>query len=164
MGSLAPIDWPKRMIRIEIGPIPGCKVYSKGGYMKRIIVTLAMTALVSTTLSAPAFADGWGRHYSHGPSAAEVLLWPIAAAITLPAAIIGSVAQATLPPPVVVGGPPQYDYGPAAYAGPRAYYAPAPCPPPRAYREYRGYYAPRGYYEPRGYYGGRGHYYYRDRW
>jgi len=131
---------------------------SKGGYMRKILISLAITALVSTTLSAPAFADGWGRHYSRGPSAAEVLLWPITAAITLPAAIIGSVAQATLPPPVIPGGPPRFDYGPSAYAGPRAYYAPEPYPVPRVYREYRGY------YEPRGYYGGRGYRYYGDRW
>ena len=140
-----------------------------GEYMKKIVVSLAITALLSATISAPAFADGWGRH-SHGSTAADVLLWPIVAALTLPAAIIGTVAQATLPHAVVYGNPSPIVEGPAAYAGPRAYYAPEPCNPSQAYvepREYyapRGYYAARGYYAPRAYYSERGYRTYRGGW
>jgi len=125
--------------------------------MKKLVVSIAVTALV-TAVAAPAFAEGWGRH-SHGAVVADALLWPIAAALTIPAAIIGGVAQATLPHPVIYGSPPPpVVEGPGAYAGPGAYYA------PRVYVEPRVYYVPRGYYAPRAYYPARGYRYYRGGW
>ena len=91
--------------------------------MKRIVATLAAAALITVSVAAPAFADGWGRH-SHGTNVADVLLWPITAALTIPAAIVGTVAQATLPHPVVYEAPVPAYQDPVAYAGPKAYYAP----------------------------------------
>ena len=121
--------------------------------MKRIVVSLAAAALMTASLAAPAFADGWGRH-SHEVTAADVLLWPL----TIPAAIVGSIAQATIPHPVVYEAPVSAYDDPVAYAGPRAYYSPAP----------RGYYAPAPGYRPYGYYdrgyrhGHGGYYHGRD--
>ncbi len=108
--------------------------------MKRIVVSLAAAVLITASVAAPAFADGWGRH-SHEVTAADVLLWPL----TIPAAIIGGIAQATIPHPVVYETPAPVYGGPAVYAGPRAYYAPS------------GYYGRSGHYRPGGYYdrGGR---------
>lgn len=126
--------------------------------MRKIVFSLAVAALLSAVVSEPAFADRWGRH-SRGRDAADALLWPITAALTLPAAIIGTVAQATIPPPFVYGGPPVA--GPADYAGPRAYYY----SPPPVYVVPGGYYEPRVYYAPRRYYHHRGYHHYRGgRW
>ncbi len=103
--------------------------------MKRIAIALAAAVLITASVAAPAFADGWGGH-SRGVTAADVLLWPL----TIPAAIIGGVAQATIPHPVVYEAPAPVYEGPAVYAGPRAYYAPS------------GYYGRGGYYRSGGYY------------
>ena len=134
--------------------------------MKRIVVALAAAALISTTVAAPAFADGWGRH-SHEVTAVDVLLWPI----TIPAAIIGGIAQATIPHPVVYEAPaPAYQEGPAAYAGPRGYYAPSTYYAPRGYYGRSEYYRPGGYYERRNWHGPESRYYtgayggHGDRW
>jgi len=132
--------------------------------MKKIMVSLAVTALLSTTLSAPALAHGWGRYYYHERGVADALLWPITAALTLPAAIVDTVAHATIPPVLFEGAPATVVEGPAAYAGPRAYYAPEPYYSPRVYVAPRGYYGYRSYYVPRGYYRGRFYRPYGYRW
>jgi len=132
--------------------------------MRKTVLTIAALALLSTTISVPAFADGWGRHY-HEMSVGDALLWPITAALTLPAAVVETVAHATIPPVLFDSAPTAVVESPAAYAGPRAYYAPEPYYAPRVYVAPRAYYGPRGYYVSRGYYPGRGYYrVYRDRW
>jgi hypothetical protein len=117
--------------------------------MKKVLSALIIACLVSATSAAPAFADGWrGHHVSvFNP------LWPIAAALTIPAAIIGTVASAVAPVPVGYG----YDAPPAPeiYSGYPTYYA------PRAYYAPRVYVAPRGNY---GYYPYREHRVYRRGW
>jgi len=118
--------------------------------MKRIVVSLAAAILMTASVAAPAFADGWGRH-SHEVTAADVLLWPL----TIPAAIIGGVAQATIPHPVVYETPAPVYRGPAAYVTPGAYYA------PRGYGEWRGDNGYRGHYD-RGYRHDRGGYYHGE--
>jgi hypothetical protein len=115
--------------------------------MRKIIVTFVVATLLSATAAAPVFADGWGesRHERGLPGGP---LWPIVAALSIPAAVIDTVAHVAFPFPGV-----GVTAGPAVYAGPAAYYAPAPEPyyAPRVYVEPRGYYAPRGYYRERGY-------------
>jgi len=136
--------------------------------MRKMTVALAMAALLTTMAAAPAFADGWGYPYHHGGVVVDPLLWPVAAALTLPAAIVGTVANALVPPPVAYGYPAAPAYSaPVAYA---PYYAPRPYPyyygyGPGVYVAPRGYYyGPRGYYYgTRGYYHARGYRYYR-RW
>jgi hypothetical protein len=113
--------------------------------MKRIMVTFIVAALLSATTSATVFADG-GRGYHHGRGGVVVdpfwpITWPIAAALAIPAVVIGTVANVAVPPPV---------YPAPVYSGP-AYYAPGPYYAPRVYVEPRGYYAPRGYYHDRHY-------------
>jgi len=108
--------------------------------MKKTITTLVIACLFSATSVAPVFADGWrGRHVDvFNP------LWPVAAALSIPAAIIGTVAHAVIPVPVGYGyaEPP----APAVSSGYPAYYAPAPYYAPRVYVAPRGYYYPyRGY-------------------
>ncbi len=126
--------------------------------MRKIIIALVMTALASTTAAAPAFAHGWDRPY-YGGVVVDPLLWPITAALTLPAAIVGTVANAVVPHPVTYGYP-----AVPVYAGPAAY-APAPYYAPRVYVAPRGYYYPGGYYyAPRGYYHVRAYRYYRGGW
>ena len=122
--------------------------------MRKIMVALIVTALLSAVAVAPAFANGWDRPYC-GRVVVDPLLWPITAALALPAAIVGTVANAVVPHPVT------YEY-PATpvYAGP-AYYAPEPYYAPRVYVAPRAYYYPRGYYAPRGYYHVRTYRYYR---
>ena len=124
--------------------------------MKRIVATLAAAALITASLAAPAFADGGGRR-SHGPGVADALLWPITAALTIPAAIVGTVAQATIPHPVVYESPAPAYAGPAAYAGPKAYYAPRGCDERR--EEYQS-----RWHEHRDRYDGRDYGRYDDRW
>jgi hypothetical protein len=113
----------------------------KGGCMKKIVVTLIAATLLSATTAAPVFAHGY-----YGRSVVVDPLWPVAAALALPAAILGTVANAITPEPVYVAPPAPVYSGPATYYAPRTYYRP------------RVYYAPRAYYPPRNYYAPR---YYR---
>jgi hypothetical protein len=110
--------------------------------MRKIVTTLIIAGLLSATSVAPAFADGYynGRVDVFNP------LWPVAAALSIPAAIVGAVAN--LPVPVVYGYP-----APVVYSNP--YYQPGP---------YYAPYGPRGYYAPRGYYPYRGYRGYRRGW
>jgi hypothetical protein len=125
-----------------------------GGIMKRIVITLIVATILSATTSATAFADG-GRGYYHGRGGVVVdpfwpITWPIAAALSIPAAVIGTVANVAVPPPLYAP-PPAPVYSGPAYYGPGPYYA------PRVYYAPRGhYYAPRGYYHDRHYRGYRG--------
>jgi hypothetical protein len=130
--------------------------------MKRILTTLAAAALITASAAAPAFADGGGRH-SHGANVADALLWPITAALTLPAAIIGTVAQSTLPHQVVYENS-AFDEGPAAYAGPRAYYAPRDCVERREHYQPRGDHGWGDRHEPGGHYNYRAHGGHGGRW
>src|SRR5208283_3601319 len=152
--------------------------------MRKIVVTLIVASLLSLTSVAPVFAGGWGGWY-HGRGGGFTPLWPITAALAIPAAIIGTVVNlaATVPAPYgyaapeapetyyAPGGyyaprayaPPTAYYAPRAYAPPTAYYAPrAYAPPtryyaPRAYAPPTAYYAPRGYAPPTAYYAPRGY-------
>jgi hypothetical protein len=116
--------------------------------MRKILATLIIASLLSATTVAPSFAGG----YECNP------FWPVAAALTT-AAIIGSVANAAAPSPVVYG----YGAPPATvvYTRPAAYYAPRPYYAPAGYYAARGYAAPRGYYAPRAHYPYRGYRVYR---
>ena len=127
--------------------------------MRRILVALIVACLLSATSAAPVFADGWGGH-SHGRGGGFNPLWPITAAVNaalyIPVAIIGTVAQLAVPGPVGYGyAPPpapvrQVYAGPATYYTPGTYYAPAPTRyfAPAPYYQQRVYAAPKGYYAP----------------
>ncbi len=121
----------------------------KRGYMRKIVATLVVATLLSATASAPAFADGWGGHY-HGRGGGVdpfwPITWPIAAALAIPAAIVGTAAHVAMPPA---------GYGYAAppapvYSRPATYYAPEPTYSTRVYVAPRGYYRERGYRTYRG--------------
>ena len=121
--------------------------------MRKTIVAFIVAALVSAMGAAPAFANGWGSPYPYQQSVVvNPILWPIAAALTLPAAIVGTVANVLVPPPVAYG----YSPAPVYSAPPPAYYPAGPY-----YYAPRVYAAPRAYYAPRGYYHARPYRYYR---
>lgn len=109
--------------------------------MKKIVVTLIAAALLSATTAAPVFAHGYyGRGVVVDP------LWPVAAALALPGAILGTVANAITPAPVYVSPYAPVYSAPATYYAPRSYYY-----TPRVYVAPRAYYPPRYYYAPRYY-------------
>ncbi len=143
---------------------------STGGYMRKITVVLIVAGLLSLTSVEPVAAGGWGGGH-HGRGGVVNPLWPIAAALTIPAAIIGTVVAATVPQ--TYGYAPQTPetyYAPGAYYAPRAYVAPMRYYAPRVYvaptryyasRAYAApmrYYAPRAYAAPTPYYAPRGYY------
>jgi len=116
----------------------------KERHLRKIVVTLVTVTLLSATVSVPAFANGWEGHY-HGRGGGVdpfwPITWPIAAALAIPAAIIGTVAHAAVPGPAgyVYTAPPAPVYpGTAAYSAPRVYVAPRGYYPERGYRTYRG--------------------------
>src|SRR5512139_1504877 len=113
--------------------------------MRKIVITLIVASLLSSTSVAPVFAGGWGGGH-HGRGGEFNPLWPIAAVLAIPAAVIGTVLAATVPPTYGYAAPqaPETYYAPGAYYAPRAYVAPR-------YYARRAYAAPR-YYAPRGYY------------
>ncbi len=120
--------------------------------MKKIVVTLIVASLLSLTCVAPVFAGGWrGGYYGRGHGFNP--LWPITAALSVPAAIIGTVVNLAATVPATYGyaaqQAPETYYAPGAYAAPTGYYA------PRAYAAPTGYYAPRTYAAPTGYYAPR---------
>jgi hypothetical protein len=132
---------------------------NKGGYMRKIAVTLIIASLLSATSVAPVFANGWNGGYSHGRGYGFNPLWPVAAivsaALYIPAAIIGTVAQIATPQPVVYTyapppAPVRVYSEPATYYAPRYSYAPAPNDyyAPRTYNQQRGYVAPSESYSP----------------
>ena len=119
--------------------------------MKKIILALFLGSLLSVTTAAPVFANGWDG-YPHLRGGIFNPFWPVAAALAIPAAIIGTVANIAVPEPggYVYAEPPVPAYsGPASYYAPRVYYT------PRAYYAPRVYAAPRGYYSSRAYYPAR---------
>ena len=131
--------------------------------MRKIVVTLIVVSLLSATASAPAFANGWeGPYYERGLPGGP--LWPIVAALSIPAAVIDTVVHIALPFPGVGYSATPVTAGPAVYAGPAAYYAPERYYAPRAYYAPRVYVAPRGYYSPRAYYPARYYRTYRSGW
>src|SRR5512143_1429298 len=125
--------------------------------MRKIVVTLIVVSLLSLTSVAPVFAGGWGGGY-HGRGGGFNPLWPVAAALAIPAAIIGTVVAATVPATYGYAAPqaPVTYYAPGAYYAPRVYVAPGYYAP-RAYAAPR-YYAPRAYVAPGAYYAPRGYY------
>ena len=124
--------------------------------MKKIVITLIVASLLSSTYVAPVFAGGWGGGH-HGRGGEFNPLWPIAAVLAIPAAVIGTVLAATVPPTYGYAAPqaPEPYYAPGAYYAPRAYPAPTGYYAPRAYPAPTGYYAPRAYPAPTGYYAPR---------
>jgi len=115
-----------------------------GGLMRKMAVILIGASLLLA--AAPVFADGWGGH-SHGRGGGFNPLWPITTVVTaalyIPAAIIGSVAQLAVPGPVGYGyAPPPAPVG-RVYSGPPTYYAPGYSYAPTTN------YAPRPYNQPR---------------
>ena len=117
--------------------------------MRKIVVTLIVASLLSLTSVAPVFAGGWGGGY-YGRGGACNPLWPITAALTIPAAIIGTVVN------LAATVPPTYGYAvpqvPVTYYAPGSYYAPRVYPAPIRYYASRVYAAPARYYRPMGYY------------
>lgn len=120
--------------------------------MRKIVVTFIVASLLSATSAAPVFAHEWNGYY-HGSGVVFNPLWPITAALSIPAAIVGTIANS------VVAGPGGYVYAvpPApvrqvVYSRSVAYYAP------------RLYAAPRGYYSQGAYYPARGYRAYRSSW
>ena len=136
--------------------------------MRRILRALTVICLLSASVVSPVFADGWGGHH-HGGGYGFNPLWPIVAAVNaalyIPAAIIGTVAQIATPQPVgyAYAPPPAPvrvyttaqdpdSYAPAAYYAPRysypqatnTYYAPAP----RSYNRQRVYVTPADSFTP----------------
>jgi len=115
------------------------KTNGRGGVMRKIVVTLIVAGLVSLTSVARVFA-----------------FWPIAAALNIPAAIIGTILNhaTKVPAPSGYATPqaPETYYAPGAYYAPRAYAAPTGYYAPGAYAAPTGYYAPRGYAAPVRYY------------
>ncbi len=103
--------------------------------MKKIAAGIIVASVLSVTCALPAFADEWGPHYGR----VDILnpLWPVAVALSIPAAVVGTVARLAVPPVPVYGyaAPPE----PVVYERPVAYY-------PRYYYPRRVYVAPRGYY------------------
>ena len=126
--------------------------------MRKIVITLIVASLLSSTSVAPVFAGGWGGGH-HGRGGEFNPLWPIAAVLAIPAAVIGTVLAATVPPTYGYAAPqaPESYYAPGAYYAPRAYAAPTGYYAPRAYAR-TGYYAPRAYTAPRGNFAPRGCY------
>lgn len=119
--------------------------------MQRILVALIVACLLSAATVAPVFADGWGGH-NHGRGGGFNPLWPITtlvtAALYIPAAIIGSVAQLVTPGPAGYGyAAPPVPVEPRMYSGPATYYAPRTYPPAAP----TTYYAPAPYYRQRVY-------------
>jgi hypothetical protein len=106
--------------------------------MKKIMVTLMIASLLSAAIVTPVFAHDWDGH-PHIRGGIFNPLWPVAAALAIPAAVVGAVASVTFPEPVVVApapvAPPVYSAPPAYYA-PRVYVAPRPYYAPRAYNPY----------------------------
>jgi hypothetical protein len=122
----------------------------KGGFMRKIAATLIIASLLSASTVAPVFANGWNGGYSHGRGYGFNPFWPVVAivnaALYIPAAIIGTVAQLATPQPVVYGyapppAPVRVYSEPATYYEPRYSYAPAP----------NDYYAPTPQYQQRVY-------------
>ena len=120
--------------------------------MRKIVVTLIVASLLSLTSVAPVFAGGGGGGY-HGRGGEFNPLWPITAALSIPAAIIGTIVNlaATVPAPYGYDAP----QAPETYCAPGAYYAPRAYAAPTRYYAPRAYAAPTRYYAPRGYYPGR---------
>ena len=129
--------------------------------MRKIVVALIVATLLSLTSVAPVSAGGWGGGY-HGRGGEFNPLWPIAAALTIPAAIIGTVVNLAATVPTTYGyavpQAPETYYAPGAYYAPRAYAAPRGYYAPRAYAAPRGNFAPRAYAAPRGNFAPRGYY------
>lgn len=120
--------------------------------MKKILVAVIIGSILTATTAAPVFADDW---YGHGHLRGGIFnpLWPVEVALAIPAAVIGTVANAVVPEPVgyAYAPPPQPVAVPRAYSGPATYYAPEPYYAPRVYVAPRGYYTPRAYHYPRYY-------------
>ena len=135
-----------------------------GEFMRRLLVALTAICLLSATVVSPVFADGWGGHY-HRSGYGFNPLWPIAAAVNaalyIPAAIIGTIAQLATPQPVgyayapspvpvrvyTAAPAPDSSYYAARYSytqDTNTYYAPAP----RPYNQQRVYVAPSDSFTP----------------
>jgi hypothetical protein len=129
--------------------------------MRKIVVTLIVTSLLSLTSVAPVFAGGWGGGY-YGRGCGFNPLWPITAALAIPAAVIGTVVNlaATVPATYGYAAPqaPETYYTPGAYYAPRAYVAPTRYFAPRTYAAPPRYYAPRAYAAPPRNFARRGYY------
>jgi len=118
--------------------------------MKKILVTLIIGSLLTAATAAPVFANGWDGHH-HLRGGIFNPLWPVAVALSIPAAVVGTVANLAVPVPVGYGYAAPVQVAPQVYSEP-AYYAP------------RVYVAPRGYYSPRAYYPARHYRTYRHGW
>jgi len=119
--------------------------------MKKIISALVIAGLLAATSAAPASADE-----NYGISVFNPL-WPVATALSIPAAIVASVVDPGARVPVVLPTVPVP--APVVYAPPVVYSAPYYAPAP--YYGASFYVGPR-YYGPRGYY--RGYRVYRRGW
>lgn len=120
--------------------------------MKKLVVTLIIGSLLTAATAAPVFANGWDGHH-HLRGGIFNPLWPVAVALSIPAAIVGTAASLAVPVPVGYGyAAPPVTVSPYVYSGYPSYYAP------------RVYVAPRGYYAPRAYYPARHYRTYRNGW
>jgi hypothetical protein len=132
--------------------------------MKKILAASIIGSLLSLTSAAPALAHGWDG-YPHVRGGILNPLWPVAVALSIPAAIVGTVANLAVPEPVRYGyDAPPVVVEPRVYSAPARYYAPGPYYAPRVYHAPRVYVAPRGYYSHRDYYPARYYRTYRGGW
>ena len=137
--------------------------------MRKILISLTIACLISATSVAPVSAND---NYYGGMSVFNPL-FPIAVALSIPAAIITAVVKTGIQDPIEHGllaqtapegysrpAPAEYSQrAPEGYArpvrvvysAPATYYAPRPYYAPRVYVAPSGYYAPRGYYPYGGY-------------
>lgn len=113
--------------------------------MKKFVIALIIGSLLSATVATSVFAGGRDG-FPHIRGGIFNPLWPVAVALAIPAAVVGTVASLSVPEPVRYGyAPDPVVVAPPVYVAPPAYYA------PRVYVAPRGYYAPRAYYPERHY-------------
>ena len=129
--------------------------------MRKLLIAIIVSAILSATAAVPAFAERWGGHDGRDEGLPGGPLWPIVAAMSIPAAAINTVMHIAFPfqgigypATTVTARTGEYtgpaDFSPAATAGP-ADNAPTPYYTPRAYDEPRSYYEPRGHCRERRY-------------
>lgn len=129
------------VLPIKEVPFQLTRTIKAGGCMKKFIATLMIGGLLSAAAVSPALAQEWDHPHIRGGVFNP--LWPVVAALSIPAAVAGAIANVTVPAPAELALPPlppapRVYSAPPAYNAPRVYVTPAPR---------SDYYAPREYYQ-----------------